>query len=124
MATTSTHLDQINDVELSNRDEHHLLNPLLLQSTMIQFYDQVQATCATNFEWPDEGPHALGSQYLEVGTEVVRVALPEEIDPEVEVAGHIAPTVQLPDWDVKVAFGVGKMTKTVEGIVDGIEALI
>ena len=67
----------------------------------------------------------MGSQYLEVSTEVVRVALPEEIDPEVEVAGHIAPTVQLPDWDVKVAFGgVGKMTKTVEGIVDGIEALI
>ena len=52
------------------------------------------------------------------------MALPEEVDPEVEVAGHIAPTVQLPDWDVKVAFGVGKMTKTVEGIVDGIEALI
>ncbi len=53
------------------------------------------------------------------------MALPEEVDPEVEVAGHIAPTVQLPDWDVKVAFGgVGKMTKTVEGIVDSIEALI
>ena len=50
MATTSTHLDQINDVELPNRDKHRLLNPLLLQSTMIQFYDQVQATCATNFE--------------------------------------------------------------------------
>jgi hypothetical protein len=110
--------------ELSNRDKHRVLNPLLLRSTMIQFYDQVQATRANNFEWPDEGPHALGSQYLEVGTEVVRVALPEGVDSEVEVAGHIAPTVQLPDWDVKVSFGVGEMTKTVEGLVDGIEALI
>jgi hypothetical protein len=51
------------------------------------------------------------------------VALPAEVDPEVEVAGHIAPTVQLPDWDVKVAFGVGEMTRTVEGIVDDIEGL-
>jgi hypothetical protein len=49
--------------ELSNRNKHRVLNPLLLRSTMIQFYDKVQATRATNFEWPDDGPHALGSQY-------------------------------------------------------------
>ena len=45
-------------------------------------------------------------------------------EPEVEVAGHIAPTVQLPHWDVKATFGVGKMTRTVESIVDGLEALV
>jgi hypothetical protein len=110
---------------LSNRDKHRALNPLLLRTTMIQFYDATQTTQATtDFEFPHSGQHALGDQYLEIGTEVVRVGLPDEVDVEVEAAGHIAPNVQLPEWEVRFVFGVGTMIRAVQQIVDRIEPLI
>ena len=83
------------------------------------FYDQTLAARAvTEFNFNESG------DYLEVGTEVVRVGLPEEVDPEVEMAGYIAPNVRLPEWNTRIVFGVVTMIKTVEGIVDDIEALI
>jgi hypothetical protein len=111
--------------ELSNRDKHQVLNPLLLRTTIVQFYDVVQATRATDFKWPHENsPHVFGSEYLEINTEIVRVRLPDEVDPEVEVAGHIAPDVQLPEWETRIMFGVGTIRNTAEGIVNDIETLI
>ncbi len=111
--------------ELSNRDKHQVLNPLLIRTTIVQFYDVVQATRATDFMWPHEtSPRVFGSEYLEIDTEIVRVRLPSEVDTEVEVAGHIGPNVQLPEWETRIMFGVGTMRGTAEGIVNDIEALI
>ena len=111
--------------DLSNRDKHRALNPLLLRTTTIQFYDAMLTTRATtDFDFPHSWQRALGDQYLKVGTEVVRVGLPDEVDAEVEVAGHIAPDVQLPQWEVRIVFSVGVMIRAVQRIVNDIEALI
>ena len=111
--------------ELSNRDKHRTLNPLLLRTTFVEFDDRVVATRATtDFDFPNSTQRALGDRYLKIGAEIVRVGLPEEVDPQVEVAGHITPGVQLPEWDVKIMFGVGVMIKTVRRIVDDTESLI
>lgn len=111
--------------ELSNRDKHRALNPLLMRSVFIEFDTRVLATDATtDFDFPDSTERALGDQHLEVGTQVVRVGLPEEVDSQVEEAGHITPGVQLPEWDVKIVFGVNVMIDTVRRIVDDIAVLI
>jgi hypothetical protein len=86
---------------------------------LTHFYDQTLAARATTeFDFNESG------DYLEVGAEVVRVGLPEEVDPEVEMAGYIAPNVRLPVWNTRIVFSVVTMIKIVERIVDDIEMLI
>lgn len=91
----------------------------------IRFYDSTQAARATtDFKWPSDTQHALGSQYLEVGTEVVRVGLPKEVDQEVEVAGHITPNIRFPELDLLFHHGVSAVMDTVVSIMNDIEVRI
>ncbi len=100
-------------------------NPLLLRTTMIQLYDHTLAGQATtDFEFPDDRKFALGGRYLMVGTEVMRVGLPGNVDAEMEVAGHVTPAIQLPEMDTALIFGVSVMIKAVDRIVKGIEPLL
>jgi hypothetical protein len=110
---------------LSNRDKHRALNPLLLRTTMIQLYDHTLAAQATtDFHFPDSTQRALGDRYLEVGTEVMRVGLPRDVDAEMEVAGHITPAIQLPEMDIPMGWGVSIMISAVERITEGIAKLL
>lgn len=105
--------------ELSNLDKHRALNPLLLQSYMVQFYDETLAARATTDFVFDEA-----AQYLEVGAEVARVGLPREVDAEIEVAGHIAPDIHLPEMNTRMVFCVGVMKNCVQRIVDRTERIL
>jgi hypothetical protein len=58
---------------------------------------------------------------LEVGTKVLEVRFPPEVDPEVEVAGYTATRILLPEGGFGVVAGVDLMIETVGGIVDAIE---
>lgn len=116
--------------DLSNRDKHQALNPTLLRPQLTHFYDRTLAARATtDFVFPNAGRYALGGNHLEIGTEVVRVGLPEEVDAEVEMAGYIAPDVLLPEgrwipaggW--RIIFGAGVMVRTVQKLVQKIETL-
>jgi hypothetical protein len=105
--------------ELSNRDKHRALNPLLLQTYVVQFYDETLAARATTeFDFNE------AARYLEVGAEVVRVGLPNEVDAEMEEAGHIAPDIQLPEMNTRMVFGVSVMMNRVQRIIDGIQLLL
>ncbi len=61
---------------------------------------------------------------MEIGTEVVRVGLPSEVDAEMEVAGHITPHIQFPEIDLPMMFGVGLMIRAVTRVTKGIEPLL
>ena len=111
--------------ELSNQDKHRALNPLLLRTTLVHLYDETLAAQATtDFEFPDSRKRALGDRYLKVGTEVMRVGLPSEVDAEMEMAGHITPQVQLPEMDIPMVWGASMMIRAVDRVVEGIAKLL
>ena len=111
--------------ELSNRDKHRALNPLLLRTTNIQLYDRTMAAQATTeFKFPDSRQRALGDRHLKVGTEVMRVGLPIGVDTEMKMASHIIPAVQLPEMDLPMVFGASLMIRAVNRIVEGISPLL
>jgi hypothetical protein len=89
---------------------------------MIQLYDRtLAAQASTDFEFPDSRKFALGDRYLKVGTEVMRVGLPKNVDAEMEVAGHVTPALQLPEMDTPIIMGTSIMIRAVDRIVKGIE---
>jgi hypothetical protein len=110
--------------ELSNGDKHRALNPLLLRTQTIHLYDRTLATQATtDYEFPGSRERALGDRYLKIGTEVMRMGLPSEVDAEMEMAGYIAPAVQFPEIDIPMLFGVSVMIRAVQQIVEGVGKL-
>src|SRR5215212_5793623 len=70
--------------DLSNRDKHRALNPLLLAPFMFDIWrSSIDLSRATT---PWDYSHA--SDTLEIGAEVVRMGLPEDTNFYVEVAGY------------------------------------
>jgi hypothetical protein len=99
---------------LSNRDKHRVLNPLLLSTQVLRFTDALTVVPVGD---------ALLAKHLKVGAEVLREPLGPDVDAEVEVAGYITPDIRLPEGDFRIVYGVSLMMSTVEGIVNDIEAL-
>ena len=102
---------------LSNRDKHRVLNPLLLTSTLVDFTDKVPVHRATG--------EMVFRQFerLEVGAEVVRMPFPSDVDAEMKMAGYVIPNVRFPEWDTSIHTGVDGMIFAVELIVGRIETL-
>lgn len=101
--------------ELSNRDKHRVLNPLLLSTQLLRFTDPATVVPVGDVQL---------AKRLEVGTEIVRMPLSADADAEVEVAGYVTPDIRLPEGDFRIMYGVNLMIATVEGVVNDIEALV
>lgn len=105
--------------DLSNRDKHRTLNPVQLHTSSLIFGPELR----------DARPYTYGPldwfspmKPLEVGTKVLEVRFPAEVNPEVEVAGYTTTRILLPEGEFKIMEGVDLMLATVRGIVGGIEA--
>jgi hypothetical protein len=104
--------------DLSDRDKHQVLNPLLLSTNVLTFDDErVPFDRAT-------GPLRIPKppRRLEIGTEVVRVPFPPDVDAEMEMAGYVAPDVRLAELDTGIIRGVDIMLQAVRFVVESIEA--
>jgi hypothetical protein len=101
--------------QLSNRDKHRVLNPILVSTTNFT----VRGT-----ELEGSGFNIFSVEFtgvgknLKIGAEVCRLVLPQPAKDKVDVAGYSTPDVRLPQRsDISLMDGVGVMIRTVEDIV-------
>ena len=83
--------------DLSNRDKHRVLTPILLRSQQRLILHNKNSVIA-RARSPLDLTHA--AKRLEVGAEVMRVVLAEHADDEMEVAGYAVPHILFPQGDL------------------------
>lgn len=102
--------------QLSNRDKHRLLNPILLQSNTFQVWreDMTQIFFDVfSFEF------LAGDKNLKVGTEIVVCKLVRNPDDEMKMTGYSAPKLCLPQRrDVSLIEGLDIMIRAVESTIN------
>jgi hypothetical protein len=106
--------------ELSNRDKHHTLTPILLRTSTLSLVPALR-DCR---DFKIKNLRKFLRHSLEVGTEILDIDFPPDVDPEVEVAGYTTARIELPHGGFEIISGVDLMLKTVWGIVDGVEAAV
>ncbi|MBV9453624.1 MAG: hypothetical protein JOZ19_05820 [Rubrobacter sp.] len=100
--------------QLSNRDKHRALNPMLVSTSYITWHGTVlEAPGARELDWE----FMASGKNLKVGTELMKARLPSDVDDEVEVAGYAFPNIKLPQGNADILRGVCIMFNLVESIV-------
>jgi len=106
--------------DLSNRDKHESLNPLLMRTSTFGLTDELRN--AGPFKFRSLGRFSSHREGLKVGTNIVDIEFFSDVDPEVEVAGYTTALILLPEGDFEIMEGVDLMLTVVRDIVNGIEA--
>jgi hypothetical protein len=105
---------------LSNRDKHQVLTPILVQTTMFSLTGEpFEGTGAKKFFF------ARPRRNLKVRTKVVRVEGLPDRGRKVEMAGYVTPRVLLPERrDAFLTTGISEMIACVEGVINDIGGLL
>jgi len=98
--------------QLSNRDKHRVLSPILVSTRTFTLRDtELEGSGFSIFSVDFTG---VGKN-LKIGTEVCRMVLPPPAKDEVDVAGYSTPDVRLPQRsDLSLMDGIGLMLAEVD----------
>lgn len=101
--------------QLSNRDKHRVLSPILLSTMSFSLRDtELEGSGFNIFSVDFTG---VGKN-LKIGAEVCRLVLPQPAKDEVEVAGYSTPNVRLPQRpDLPLMDGIGTMLAEVDKVM-------
>jgi hypothetical protein len=106
--------------QLSNRDKHRVLNPILVLSKT--FTVRREDSTSVFFDVFSFELRAR-EKNLKIGTEIVWCRLARHADDKMEVTGYTTPQIRLPQRsDISLMDGVDVMIRTVEDILGGFAA--
>ena len=105
--------------ELSNRDKHRTLTPILFRTSEFSLVPPLRD--AKPFKIKTIQKFSLRNS-LQVGTEILDIDFPPDVESYVEMAGHTTARIELPHGGFEIISGVDLMLEPVRGIVDGVEA--